>query len=320
MLCTVTQTAARLLRLLGLLQSRRDWTGPELAERLEVTTRTIRNDVERLRGLGYPVHSTPGAIGGYRLGAGASLPPLLLEDDEAVAVAVGLLTAAGGDVSGIEETSVRALAKLEQVLPSRLRIRVSALQRATLSIGAAGAPVAADLLTAIAAAIRASECVRFEYEAFDGSRRQRIAEPHRLVHTRGRWLLVAWDTDRRDWRTFRVDRMRLRTGAGPRFTPRELPGGDPAAFVESGIGLATWRFRARVTVHAPAADVAARVPPGVVVSPIDEGTCVAHVGSDSARMLAVWIGLLDADFSVEDCPELVEELRLLAERYLRATR
>jgi predicted DNA-binding transcriptional regulator YafY len=318
MLRTVTQSAARLLRLLGLLQSRRDWTGRQLAERLEVTRRTIRYDVERLRGLGYPVHSTPGAVGGYRLGAGASLPPLLLEDEEAVAVAVGLRTAAGGSVSGIEETSLRALAKLEQVLPSRLRHRVNALHSATLSIGRSSAPVEADLLSAIAAAIHASECVRFDYEAFDGKRSLRMAEPHRLVHTLGRWLLVAWDTDRGDWRTFRVDRMRLRTGAGPRFTPREPPGGDVAEFVRRSVALATWRFRARISVRAPAAVLAARMPPGVMLWPVDDETCVAEVGSDSARMLAVWIGMLDADFSVEDSPELEHELRVVAERYLRA--
>jgi predicted DNA-binding transcriptional regulator YafY len=314
----VLPTPARLLRLLALLQAQRDWTGPQLAERLEVTTRTVRNDVERLRSLGYPVHSTLGVTGGYRLGAGAALPPLLLDDDEAVAVAVGLRTAAGGSVSGIEETSLRALAKLEQVLPSRLRHRVSALHSSTISIAGPSAAVAADVLSTIAAAIRATVSLRFDYASFDGSPSRRMAEPHQLVHTRGRWLLVAWDVDRRDWRTFRVDRMRLRSPNGARFRARQVPGGDVAAYVERNLGSAMWRFRARVKVHASAADVAAHLPPALQVEPLDSHTCLVHMGSDSARMLAVWVGLLDVDFEVEDCPELAEELRQIAARYLRA--
>jgi predicted DNA-binding transcriptional regulator YafY len=316
----VTPTAGRLLQLLGLLQAQRDWSGPQLAERLEVTTRTVRNDIERLRGLGYPVHSTPGVAGGYRLGPGASLPPLLLDDDEAVAVAVGLRTAAGGSVSGIEETSLRALAKLEQVLPSGLRHRVNALHSSTISIGGAGPTLAPDVLSAIAAAIRALEQLRFEYESFSGSTSRRVAEPHQLVHTRGRWLLVAWDVDRGDWRTFRADRMRLRLPNGPRFTLREVPGGDVAAYVEKGMGSAMWRFRARVKVHAPADEVAAHMPRAVVVEPFDAQSCFVNVGSDSARMLALWVGMIDADFEVHDCPELADELRKLADRYTRAVR
>ena len=281
----VLPTSTRLLRLLGLLQSRRDWRGPELAERLEVTPRTVRNDIERLRSLGYPVHSRLGVTGGYRLGAGASVPPLLLDDDEAVAVAVGLRGGTSSSVSGLEETSVRALAKLEQVLPSGLRHRVNALHSSMISIASTGPAVAADVLTAIAGAIRACECLRFDYESFDGTRSRRMAEPHRLVHTRGRWLLVGWDVERRDWRTFRVDRMRLRSPNGPRFTPREVPGGDVAAYVEKSTGAAMWRFRARVKVHAPAAEIAAHLPPAVLVEPIDAGTCFVNIGSDSARLL-----------------------------------
>jgi predicted DNA-binding transcriptional regulator YafY len=314
------QTSARLLRLLALLQTARDWTGPQLADRLTVTTRTIRNDVERLRDLGYPVHSAPGATGGYRLGAGAALPPLLLDDEEAVAVAVGLRTAAGGSVSGIEETSLRALAKLEQVLPSRLRHRVATLHRATVSVPGTGPAVDADVLTAIAEAIPAQQQLRFDYQSFDGTAGRRTAEPHRLVHTRGRWYLVAWDVQRADWRTFRVDRIRPRTPNGPRYRPREAPGGDVVAFVERGLGTAVWRYRARVTVHAPAAEVAARLPAAVLVEAIDEQTCIAAVGSDSPRLLALWLGMLDADFEVGDCPELTDHLRLLAERYDRASR
>ncbi len=311
------ETSARLLRLLSLLQMRHDWTGPQLAERLEVTTRTIRHDIDRLRSLGYPVHASPGVAGGYRLGADASLPPLLLDDEEAVAVAVGLRTAADGSVSGIEETSLRALAKLEQVLPSRLRHRVSALHGSVVSVPGTGPTVAAEVLTAVAGAIRAHERLRFDYESFDGATTLRTVEPHRLVHRRGRWYLVAWDIDRDGWRTFRADRVHPRSPNGPRFTPREDPDGDLVAHVETGLGSAMWRYRARVKVHAPAEEVAARLPAAVLVEAIDEHTCFANVGSDSPHMLALWLGMIDADFEVHD-PELAHHLRKLADRYTRA--
>ena len=185
------ETSARLLRLLSLLQARRDWTSTELATRLGVSTRTIRNDVGRLRGLGYPVDARPGVAGGYRLGTGAALPPLLLDDEEAVAVAVGLRTAASGSVAGIEETSVRALAKLQQVLPSRLRRRVSAFQTYTLPVPARGPRVDPDILTVIASACRDHERLRFDYTAHSGAVSRRAVEPYRLVNDRRRWYLVA---------------------------------------------------------------------------------------------------------------------------------
>jgi predicted DNA-binding transcriptional regulator YafY len=313
------ETSARLLRLLSLLQARRDWTGPQLAERLGVTTRTVRNDVERLRRLGYPVHSTLGADGGYRLGAGAALPPLLLDDDEAVAVAVGLRTAAGGTVSGIEETSLRALAKLVQVLPPRLRRRVSALQAYTVPIAGPGPVVDAGVLAVIASACRDEVQLRFDYRDHDGAATLRTVEPHRLVHTRGRWYLVAWDLDRRDWRTFRVDRTRPREMTGPRFVPRPLPGdGDVAAYVTTAIGTALWRYRARIRVHAPAATVAPRLPGGIGVEAADEHTCLLDVGADTVHMIAHYIGLLDVDFEIIEPPELVDHVRRLADRYRRA--
>ncbi|MGH3333600.1 MAG: helix-turn-helix transcriptional regulator [Nocardioidaceae bacterium] len=311
-------TSARLLRLLSLLQMSRDWTGPQLAERLSVTTRTVRNDVERLRSLGYPVEATPGVGGGYRLGAGASLPPLLLDDDEALAVAVGLRTAAGGNITGIEEASLRALAKLEQVLPSRLRHRLDTLLAATAVLPVAGPAVDADVLTAIAAAVRNREQLRFDYETAGGAASRRAAEPHRLVHTHGRWYLAAWDADRDGWRTFRLDRLRLRTPNGPRFAPRDEPEGGLVAHVERGLGSAMWRYRTRVTVHARAAVIAGRVPPAVVVEAIDDQTCAAYVGSDTPQQLALWLGMLDEDFTVHDAPELAEYLRTLALRYDRA--
>src|SRR5437016_8160914 len=217
------ETSARLLRLLSLLQARRDWTGTELATRLGVTARTIRNDVDRLRGLGYPVDARPGVAGGYRLGAGGVLPPLLLDDDEAVAVAIGLRTAASGSIAGIEETSIRALAKLQQVLPSRLRHRVSAFQSYALAMPSRGPRVDPDVLTVIASACRDHERLRFDYRAHSGTASRRTVEPYRLVNDRRRWYLVAWDTDRDAWRTFRVDRIELRTTAVPRLKPRALP-------------------------------------------------------------------------------------------------
>jgi len=241
------ETSARLLRLLSLLQARRDWTSAELATRLGVTTRTIRNDVDRLRGLGYPVDARPGVAGGYRLGAGGALPPLLLDDEEAVAVVIGLRTAANGSIAGIEETSVRALAKLQQVLPSRLRRKVSAFQSYALPVPSGGPQADPDVLTVIASACRDHERLRFDYQAHSGAASRRSVEPYRLVNDRRCWYLVAWDVDRDAWRTFRVDRIEPRTPSGPRFTPRALPP-DPeiAAQMARGVAEATWRYRARV--------------------------------------------------------------------------
>src|SRR5580698_11342919 len=228
-------TSARLLRLLSLFQARRYWSGAELTERLEVTARTLRRDVDRLRSLGYPVNSTAGTGGGYQLGAGTTLPPLLLDNDEAVAVAVGLRTAASGAVSGIEEASVRALAKLEQVLPSRLRRRVSALHSFILPLASAGPQVSSETLVAIASACRDSEKLTFGYHSRDGTGSQREVEPHRLVNTGRRWYLVAWDVGRNNWRTFRVDRIAPRPLSGSRFAPRKPPDGDFGLYVSRSV-------------------------------------------------------------------------------------
>ncbi len=313
------ETSARLLRLLSLLQARRDWTSAELADRLGVTTRTIRNDVIRLRDLGYPVDARPGVAGGYRLGATGAMPPLLLDDDEAVAVAVGLRTAASSSIAGIEETSVRALAKLQQVLPSRLRHRVSAFQSHTLPVPSPGPQVDPDVLTVIAGACRDHERLRFEYRSHSGSASRRSVEPYRLVNDRRRWYLVAYDTDRDDWRTFRVDRIEPRTPIGPRFAPRELPPDrEIVAQVARGVGEATWRYRARVIVSASAAYVQSRMPIPVTVESLDDDRCAFEPGSDHPEMLALYLGLLDADFTIEDSPELVDALRKLTGRYLRA--
>jgi predicted DNA-binding transcriptional regulator YafY len=316
------ETSARLLRLLSLLQAPRDWTGAELAERLSVSTRTVRNDIERLRDLGYPVRATRGSAGGYRLEAGTAMPPLLLDDEEAVAVALGLRTAAAGTIAGIEETSLRALAKLEQVLPARLRRRVNALQTYTVPVsrGNRGPTVDAEVLTLITAACRDHERLRFDYRSHDGTVSLRVVEPYRLVNWGRRWYLVAWDTDRTDWRTFRVDRIAPRTPTGPRFPPRDLPA-DAADHVMRGVSAAGWRYRARVIVHAPAETIAERINPAVgTVEAIDDDTCILATGSDTLESLAVHLGMLCVDFTVNEPPELRAHVEQLAERYRRATR
>jgi predicted DNA-binding transcriptional regulator YafY len=314
------ETSARLLRLLSLLQTPRDWTGTELAERLGVSARTVRNDVGKLRELGYPVLATRGPAGGYRLSAGAAMPPLLLDDDEAVAVAVGLRTAAGGAVAGIEDAALRALAKLEQVLPSRLRSRVGTLQSVITPVPpVAGSLVDPDVLTAIAAACRSRERLRFSYLSHDGTASEREAEPYQLVNWGRRWYLVAFDIRRDDWRTFRVDRVTVRTPGGGRFTPRPLPSDDLATWVSRRVAFAGWRYRARVTVLAPADTVLARIGQYVgTVTAVDDLTCVLDTGSDNLETLGVYLGLLGYEFRVESPPELAVHLREIAERYQRA--
>ncbi len=284
--------------------------------------RTVRNDIDRLRELGYPVDATRGAAGGYRLGAGAAMPPLLLDDEEAVAVTIAVRTAAQGAVPGTEETSLRALAKLEQVLPSRLRRRVRTLQAYTVAVPAdRPAPtVSADVLTTLVSACRDRERLRFDYLDHAGSPTRRVVEPHRAVNWGRRWYLVAWDVEREDWRTFRVDRIRPRTPTGPRFAPREVPGGDLAAYVSGRVAGAAWRHHARVTVHAPAAAVIERINPAVgTVEAIDADSCTLVTGADAVGTLAVHLSLLDFDFDVTEPPELVTHLRRLAGRYARST-
>jgi predicted DNA-binding transcriptional regulator YafY len=314
--------SARLLRLLSLLQTPREWTGTELADRLEVSTRTVRNDIERLRSLGYPVHATRGSVGGYRLEAGAVVPPLLLDDDEAIAVAVGLRTSAGGAVGGIEETALRALAKLEQVLPERLRRRVNAVQAFTVLVPPRDdePTVDPDVLTLLAAACRDRQRLRFAYRDREGAPSRREAEPYRLVNWGRRWYLVAWDIQRDDWRTFRVDRLEPRLPLGARFVARPLPEEDIAAYVARGVTGSNWGFRARIVVHAPATRVSERIGRWVgTVEPVDEESCLLDAGAPSPEMMAVYLGLLDADFTVSEPPELVDHLRRLAERYQGST-
>jgi predicted DNA-binding transcriptional regulator YafY len=315
----MSQTASRLLELLSMLQGRRDWSGSELADRLEVSGRTIRRDIERLRQLGYPVDSLTGLAGGYRLSAGSAMPPLLLDDDEAIAIAVGLRTAAGASVAGIEETAVRALVKLEQVLPAHLRRRVRALGSATFTLPVTGPTVDPQHLTAIAAACRDSECLRFAYRSRDGAASRRDVEPHSLVNHGRRWYLIAWDRRREGWRTFRIDRLTKPASTGVRFTPRRLPANDPAAFVRQSITRAPNRFEAVVTLHAAAEEVTSRLPAySGAIEPIDEHTCKYTTGDDDLRWLALRIAMLGVDFEVHEPPELIEHVRTLAVRLRRA--
>lgn len=317
----MTETSGRLLELLSLLQARREWPGSELANRLGISGRTIRRDVDRLRGLGYPVESVRGPAGGYRLRAGTAMPPLLLDDDEAIAIAVGLGTAARASVSGVEETAVRALVKLEQVLPAHLRRRVRALGQATIAPPVAGPTVEAEHLTVIAAACRDSECLRFAYRSRDGADSRRVVEPHKLVNLGRRWYLLAWDRGREDWRTFRVDRLAKPASTGVRFTSRRLPAKDAAAYVEQSIARAPTRFKARVTLHCPADQVARRVPPHLgSIEPIDDQRCTYRTNDEDLAWLALRIAMLGVDFDVHEPPELGEQLQRLAERFMRAAR
>ncbi|MFB8029906.1 helix-turn-helix transcriptional regulator [Streptomyces sp. NPDC056465] len=319
----MTDTPARLLKLLSLLQTPREWPGSELADRLDVTPRTIRRDIDRLRDLGYPVEASRGSIGGYRLVAGSAMPPLLLDDEEAVAIAVGLRAGAGHAIEGVDEASVRALAKLEQVLPSRLRHRVSSLQNATVPLTRGdGSTIDPRTLTAIASAVTGREILRFAYRSGDGTGSRRRAEPYRLVSTGSRWYLVAYDLGREDWRTFRVDRVSEPLPTGARFTPRELPtdSGDAAEFFAASMSRTQPELHLDVTFRAPAAFVSARLPATLgAVEPTGEHSCrLRTVSSDSLEWVALRLALVDCEFEVHGPAHLVEHLSGLGARLTRA--
>jgi predicted DNA-binding transcriptional regulator YafY len=317
----MAETSGRLLRLLSLLQTPREWPGPELAQRLGVTQRTVRNDVERLRQLGYPVLATRGSVGGYRLSAGTAMPPLLLDDDEAVAVAVALSTASGGAVGGMEETALRALTKLLQVLPKRLGGRVDALQAHTVRVaGRRGPDVEGKLLALLAAAARDREVLRFAYSDYSGSATERRVEPYRLVNWGMRWYLVAFDLERDDWRTFRCDRMSETRSVGHRFRLRELPAEDVAAYVASKTRQVQMKVTGRVVVHAPASVVEQRMGSWTQgsIEPLGEDRCRVQIGARSPGDIAFWLGALDCDFEVEGSPELADAVRRISDRYARA--
>jgi predicted DNA-binding transcriptional regulator YafY len=303
--------AGRLLRLLSLLQQRADWSGPELADRLEVTTRTVRRDVERLRALGYPVDAAPGIAGGYRLGPGASLPPLLLDDDEATAIAIALGVTASGAVQGLEEAALAALAKLDRLLPPHLRSRVDAVRATTVPLGGHD-PVSAAVLVTLARAAAQQERLLLTYVDRNGRRSQRRADPFRLVSTGRRWYLVVFDVDRRDWRTLRVDRIEDVVGTGHRFHLDDPP--DAADLVSRASGVSPYRFVARVVVHTSPAQLAARVPPTVgVVEPHPDGALLT-VGADDVGFLAGHLVALDLPFEALEPPELRDLLRRAGER------
>ncbi|UQU66914.1 WYL domain-containing protein [Couchioplanes caeruleus] len=317
------KTSARLLALLSLLQSRRDWPGTLLAERLEISLRTVRRDVDRLRELGYPIAAVKGPDGGYRLRAGTELPPLLFDDDQAVALTVALQIAATTAGTGLAEDATRALATVRQVLPSRLRhridaVRVTAVERPTTR---PATPVDGDVLVALSSAVHARETVRFDYgDAVDGPPRR--AEPHHVVVWDGRWYLIAFDLDRADWRTFRADRLRLRTPNGPRFTPRELPGGDVAAYVTgvfrgSADASGTWPCRGTVVLGAPPATIATYTRDGIVEE-AGPGRCRLTLGSWSWPALAAAFARYDADIEVVGPPELTDAFAHLADRFHKA--
>ena len=316
----MSETSSRLLDLLSLLQARRDWPGAELAERLEVSGRTVRRDVGRLRALGYPVESLTGPAGGYRLRAGAAMPPLLLDEEEAIAIAVGLRTAARASVAGIEETSVRALVKLEQVLPSHLRRRVAALGSATIAVPAGGPTVDPQHLTTIASGCRDSECLRFEYRSRDGADTRREVEPHALVNRGRRWYLVGWDRGREDWRTLPG------RPAGPAGRDRRpvhatrAPGEGRRRLRRASIAGAWSRYEARVTVHAPAEEIAKRLPWFAgALEPIDAERCEYRASDDDLGWLAIRVAMLGVEVEVHQPPELIAELKALARRLDAAT-
>jgi predicted DNA-binding transcriptional regulator YafY len=312
----MSDPSTRMLRLLSLLQTHRFWEGPELARELTISERTLRRDVERLRSLGYPVDAARGTGGGYQLRAGQRLPPLLLDDEDAVAIAVGLRTAAVGTVQGIEEASVRALAKLEQVLPPGLHRRIAALQEAIVLAPRSGMPVDSAALVTISQACRDRERLRFDYVRKDGERADRTVEPHRLVSDHGRWYLVGWCLRRDDWRTFRVDRMTSPAVTGTRFVGRSLPRGqDAASYVRESMQSQPMRWEASIRV-ACAADA---LPSAATwwrgrVEPIDDESCRIRTSADDIEWLTVHLMFLDADYVVEGPPELVDHLRATAGR------
>jgi predicted DNA-binding transcriptional regulator YafY len=317
----MANTSTRTLRLLSLLQTHRYWSGTQLAERLGVSVRTLRRDIDRLRELGYPVEAQRGVDGGYQLTAGAALPPLVVDDEEAVALAVGLQAAAQSAVEGLAESSVRVLAKVVQVMPARLRRQVEALRAMTLPAGWDGAArpgVDPGVLTAVALVCRDSEHLRFSYTAADGQHTDRHVEPHRLVSLGRRWYLVAYDLTRHQWRSFRVDRLTAPHGIGSRFRPRDLPAADAAEFVRSSLDNLPHPYRVEVLVDAPAAAVRERIGRWSRVEELDAEHCRVRMTADSLDWPTMALGALGADFHVIDPPELLEQIHNWGARFNRA--
>jgi len=316
----MANTSARMLRLLSLLQTHRYWPGGELADRLEVSPRTLRRDVDRLRELGYPVDAARGVAGGYQLQAGAAVPPLLLDDEEAVAIAVGLRTAAAGAVAGFEETSVRALAKVIQLLPPRLRRRIDALQAMTSpGVFGGGPTLDAAVLTTLAMACRGEERLRFDYTAHRREASSRHVEPHRLVSLGRRWYLIAWDLDRGDWRNFRVDRLSAPALTGARFRPRDIPGDDPVAWLRGRLAVVPRGHDVSVLLSAPAEPVRRVVGQWATVEEDGPATCRLRMSVDDLTWPVMLLGILNHPFTIESPPELVDAARRAGETLLAST-
>lgn len=312
-------TAARLLRLLTLLQSRQDWPGADLAERLQVTGRTVRRDVDRLRELGYTVEARPGAGGGYRLGYGSGVPPLLLDEDEAVAVAVALRTVASSGLAGIGEAALQTLVKLDQSLPSALRRRVTLLHDQVLAVVGPGPLADPTVLVQVATCIRDGRRLEGDYVDHAGSPSRRVLEPHRVLHVTGLWYLLAWDVGREGWRTFRLDRLTPRGGPGPRFVARDLPDAEVTERVLDGVANGAYPFRCRMMVAASADRVAeVAVLRAAVVRPLDVASCEVEWGSHDLARTAAWLAGLEAEFVVHEPAELVVAVAKLSERLARA--
>nr|WP_127504470.1 YafY family protein [Actinoplanes solisilvae] len=304
-----------MLRLLSLLQTHRYWPGGELAGRLEVSPRTLRRDVDRLRDLGYPVDASRGVAGGYQLQAGAAVPPLLLDDDEAVAIAVGLRTSVA---AGFEETSVRALAKVIQLLPPRLRRRIDALREVTAPGVLGGGPTLdPTVLTTLAMACRGEERLRFSYTPREGDASERHVEPHRLVPLGRRWYLVAWDLERGDWRSFRVDRLNAPVLTGARFRPREIPGGDAAAWLRSRMSQIPARYDVNVRLETRAERVRALIGHYGTVDELGKGSCRLRMNTDDLTWPVMVLGVLAVPFTIESPAELRDRVRDTAEALLR---
>ncbi|WP_094287690.1 helix-turn-helix transcriptional regulator [Mycobacterium lehmannii] len=314
----MSETTSRILQLLGLLQSRRVWTGEELAERLGVTTRSVRRDIERLRDLGYPVHASKGHGGGYQLGAGAALPPLLLDPDEAVAMAVCLRLAAGGTVAGVGESALRALSKLDQVMPSKLRSQVAAVHESTVTLMAPTSDtVEPDVLMTLARACRDHEHVATGYVDIRGNATQRRIEPYQLVTTGRRWYLLAYDRDKQDWRSLRLDRMNDVRAQGSTFVPREAP--DAAAYVRRSISSSPYRYVARVHFSAPESVVAQHFSPSsAMIEPDGPDACVVTAGADDPERMVLYFAAVGCDFRVLSPPEVIQAAEAVWKRLRRS--
>jgi predicted DNA-binding transcriptional regulator YafY len=293
-------TSARLLRLLSLLQSRPHWAGTTLAADIGVHPRTLRRDIDRLRELGYPIQASSGVAGGYAFRAGRALPPLLLDDEEALAAALALRMAVTGTISGIEQTAITAMVKLEQVMPARLRRRLDALRTSILPIDQAGPVVDAALLATLASACRDQLQLRFDYADRQGQPSHRQVEPQGVVHAERRWYLVAWDTLRTDWRTFRIDRMTSAPEVGAHFRPRPGPAnGDLRAFVIASLSLGPYGDEARIILHAPIEVVRERMPSsGGALEVVDAQRCLLRCGAHPQGAVVYWLLALELEFEV----------------------